>query len=343
MSRSVYGIDFGTSNIKIYNGMTKTTLNEKNIIAIKNKNELFEIGDEAFKMYEKAPDNIQVIFPIKYGVIADLKSMKMLFEQFFKKMTGPRGSKMGRFCIAVPADITEVEKRAFYDVVAKSDIKAREIKIVEKPIADAVGLGIDMTSSRGNMIINIGADTTEFSVISHGGIVVSRIVKLGGNRLDQMICDIVKRKYNIMIGLKTAEQIKCKLSDAMYNEEEDMDEEIMYVYGRNVITGLPSERGVSKDTIYEAIKQFFDDIIDAIKNLLERTPPELSADILDTGIYLTGASSAIANLDKLIHIETELKVNTIQNPGESVIRGISMIMSDSRYKKLMYEPRESSF
>ena len=316
MSKSVYGIDFGTSNIKIYNGMTKTTLNEKNIIAIKNKNELFEIGDEAFKMYEKSPDNIKVIFPIKFGVIADLKSMKMLFEQFFKKLTGPRGSKMGRFCIAVPADITEVEKRAFYDVVAKSDIKAREIKIVEKPIADAVGLGIDMTSSRGNMIINIGADTTEISVISHGGILVSRIIKMGGNRLDQMICDAVKRKYNILIGLKTAEHIKCKLSDATYNEDEDLEEELLYVYGRNVITGLPSERGVSKDTIYEAIKQFFDDIIESIKNLLERTPPELTADIMDIGLYLTGASSAISNLDKLIAAETDLKVNTVKNPGE---------------------------
>ena len=118
---------------------------------------------------------------------------------------------------------------------------------------------------------------------------------------------------------------------------------IMYVYGRNVITGLPSERGVSKDTIYEAIKQFFDDIIEAIKNLLERTPPELSADIIDTGIFLTGASSAISNLDKLISKETSLKVNTIKHPGESVIRGISMIMSDSVYRKLMYEPKESSF
>ena len=186
MSKSVYGIDFGTSNIKIYNGVTRTSLNEKNIIAIKNKTDLFEIGDEAFKMYEKAPDNIEVVFPIKYGVIADLKKMKMLFEQFFKKLTGPRGSKMGRFCIAVPADITEVEKRAFYEVVAKSDIKAREIKIVEKPIADAVGLGIDISSSKGNMIVNIGADTTEVSIISHGGIVISRIVKIGGNMLDRL-------------------------------------------------------------------------------------------------------------------------------------------------------------
>ncbi|WP_302625474.1 rod shape-determining protein [uncultured Eubacterium sp.] len=343
MSRSVFGIDFGTSNIKIYNGITRTTLNEKNIIAIKNKNELFEIGDEAYKMYEKSPENINVIFPIKYGVIADLKSMKMLFEQFYKKMTGPRGSKMGRFCIAVPADITEVEKRAFYDVVAKSDIKAREIKIVEKPIADAVGLGIDMSSARGNMIVNIGADTTEISVISLGGIVVSRIIKLGGNKLDQMICDVVKRKYNILIGLKTAEQIKKTLSDAMYDEDDDGNDDILYVYGRNVITGLPSERGVSKETIYEAIKQFFDDITEAIKNLLERTPPELSADIIDTGIYLTGGSSSIKNLDKLIAKETDLKVNTVNNAQDSVIRGISVIMSDSGFKKLMYEPRESSF
>ena len=322
MSRSVYGIDFGTSNIKIFNGLTKTTLNEKDIIAIKNKNQLFEIGDDAYKMYEKAPDNIKVVFPIKFGVIADLKSMKMLFEQFFKKMTGPRGSKMGRFCIAVPADITEVEKRAFYDVVAKSDIKAREIKIVEKPIADAVGLGIDMTSNRGNMIVNIGADTTEITVISHGGIVVSRIIQMGGNKLDQLICESVKKRYNILIGLKTAELIKCKLADAMYDEDNDLDDDIMY---------------------YEAIKQFFDDIVDAIKNLLERTPPELSADIIDTGIYLTGGSSSIKNLNTLIEQETDLKVNTVKNPQESVIRGISMIMSDSRFKKLMYEPRESTF
>lgn len=344
MAKSVFGIDFGTSNIKIYNGVTRTTVNEKNIIAIKNKNFLYEIGDEAYKMYEKAPDNIKVIFPIKDGVIADLKSMKMLFQQFYKILTTSRSSKIGRFCIAVPSDITEVEKRAFYDVVSKSEIRAREIKIVEKPIADAVGLGIDMSSARGNMIVNIGADTTEISVTSLGGIVVSRILKLGGNKLDSMICDIVKRKYNIYIGLKTAERIKIKLADAMYNEEEDeSDDDFLYVYGRNVITGLPSERAVSKDTIYEAIKQFFDDIIEAIKSQLERTPPELTADIMDTGIYLTGGSAAIHNLDKLIGKETDLKVNIIPNPSESVIRGISIIVSDSKYKKLMYEPRESSF
>lgn len=134
------------------------------------------------------------------------------------------------------------------------------------------------------------------------------------------------------------------MSDALYDEDDDEGEEdILYVFGRNVITGLPSERGVSKDTVCEAINQFFADIIDSIKTLLERTPPELSADIIDTGIYLTGGSAAIKNLDKLIAQETDLKVNTVKNPGESVIRGLSMIVSDSKYKNLTYEPRESSF
>ncbi len=343
MSRSVFGIDFGTSTIKVYNGLTKTVLTEKDIIAIKNKNQMFEFGDEALKMYEKTPPNIKVIFPIKYGVIADLKNMKRLFECFYKKITKSTGSKMGRFCIAVPTDITEVEKRAFYDVVAKSDIKAREIKIVEKPIADAVGLQIDIDSSKGNLILNVGADTTEITVISMGGIVVSRIIKLGGNNIDRLICDAVKRKYNIYIGLRTAEKIKIALADAMYDKSQESEDDLIYVYGRNVITGLPSERAVSKETVYEAVKPFFEDLIDAVKSILERTPPDISADIIETGLYLTGGAASIKNLNKLISKETDLKVNTVKNPETSVIRGISLIVSDSKYKKLMYEPKQSSF
>lgn len=342
MNKSIFGIDFGTSNIKIYNGLQRTTLNQKNIIAIKDKTELFAYGDEAYRMYEKNPDNIQIVFPIKDGVIADLKNMKYIFESLYTDMT--KGTRMGRFCIAVPSDVTEVDKKAFYDVVSKSLIKTREIKIVEKPIADAVGLGIDMTTARGNMVVNIGASTTEISIISLGGIVISKIIKIGGNKLDQLICDIVKRKYNILIGLKTAENIKIALADAMYDEDEETDEEddTVYVFGRNIITGLPSERAVTKDTVCEAITQFFDTIIDSIKTLLERTPPELSADIVETGIYLTGGSAKIKNLDRLITSETDLKVNLTENPSESVIRGISYIMSDLKYRKLMYEPGRTS-
>lgn len=338
MSKSVFGIDFGTGNIRIYNGLTKTTATQKNVVAVRGKaKELFAYGDEAYTMYEKNPDNIQIIFPIKNGVIADLKNMKAIFEHLYTDMT--KGARMGRFCIAVPSDVTEVDKKAFFDVVSKSLIKAREIKIVEKPIADAVGIGIDITSPKGNLIVNIGASTTEISIISMGGIVISKIIKLGGKKLDQMICDIVRRKYNILIGLKTAEKIKIALADAMYDEDEDMeDDDTIYVFGRNIITGLPSERAITKDTICEAIRTFFDSIVDEIKTLLERTPPELSADIMQKGIYLTGGSAQIKNLDQLISQETDLKVNRVDNPAESVIRGILTIMSDTKYRKLMYEP-----
>ena len=344
MALSVFGIDFGTRNIKIYNGISKTITTEKNIIAIKDKTEVLAFGDEAFKMYEKNPDNIVVDFPIKNGVIAELGNMMTLFEMFYKKLIGPRGGKLGRFCVAVPADITEVQQKAFYDVVFKSNVKAREIKIVEKPLADAVGLGIDMTSSRGNMIVNIGADTTEISVISNGGIVISKMIEIGGNKIDELIVEVVKKRYNIFIGLKTAEKIKVALADAMYEEsEEDNEEDLIYVHGRNAITGLPSERAISKDTVYQAIESFFEELIEAIKNLLERTPPELQEDILDIGMYLTGGSASIKNLDAYIEENTDLTVNTVKNPDQTVIRGISMIVSDNKYKDLMYEPRESSF
>ena len=196
MSKSVFGIDFGTRNIRIYNGLTRTTMEQKNVVAIRGKDELYAYGDEAYTMYEKNPDNIRIVFPIKNGVIADLKNMKAIFENLYTDMT--KGARMGRFCIAVPSDVTEVDKKAFFDVVSKSLIRAKEIKIVEKPIADAVGIGIDITSPRGNLIVNIGASTTEISIISMGGIVISKIIKMGGSKLDEMICDIVRKKYNII-------------------------------------------------------------------------------------------------------------------------------------------------
>ena len=339
MAGNIYGLDLGTYEIKVYDERKDEIWKEKSAIATKNQTEIFAVGDEAYAMYEKAPQNIEVLFPMQGGVIARFYDMQNLLENLLRK----RQFFGSEYVIAIPTDITEVEKRAFYDVVAKSDIKAREIKIVEKPIADAVGLQIDMNSQKGNLIVNIGADTTEISVISMGGIVVSRIIKLGGNNIDQMICDVVKRRYNIYIGLRTAEKIKIALADAIYSEDENNEDDILYVFGRNVITGLPSERAVAKDTICEAIKPFFDEMVDSIKTILERTPPELSADILETGMYLTGGSASIRNLDKLIAQETDLKVNTVKNPEASVIRGISLIVSDSQYKKLMYEPKQSSF
>lgn len=338
MAQHLYGIDLGTSNFKIYSLTSKKTINEKNVIAKKNRDEVFQYGDPAFEMYEKAPANIEITFPVKFGVIADIRNMDSLFECFFKKLNGKSLSGSGDFCIAVPTDITEVEKRAFYDMIAESRVRAKHINVVEKPIADAVGVGIDVDSPKGNLIVNIGSDTTEISVISLGGIVLSKLIKTGGSKLDESICSIVRKKYNLIIGRRTAEQIKINLADAM-NDSEDT-----YVaYGRNIVTGLPTSKEISSALVYEAISEHLHSIIDSVKVILERTPPELAADIISTGVYLTGGSSQINNLDTLFNKETGLDVNTSEDPEETVIRGIAEILSDDKLSGLMYVPREKQY
>lgn len=339
MAQHIYGIDLGTSNFKICGTGNKLVINEKNTIAIKDKVDVYDFGDNAFDMFEKAPGNIVVSFPVKFGVIADIQNMALLFECFFGKINQKHSVKSSSdFCIAVPTDITEVEKRAFYDLIADSRIKAKHINVVEKPIADAVGLGVEVESPRGNMIINIGADTTEISVISLGGIVLSKLLKIGGSKFDESICTLVRKKYNLIIGHRTAEQIKIHLADALNESDETYN-----VYGRNIVTGLPANKEIHSALIYEAIQESLHSIVDSLKVILERTPPELSADIIDTGIYLTGGSARIKNLDVLIQNETGLKVNTCAVPDETVIQGIFKILTNNKLKDLMYVPREKQY
>lgn len=336
MAQHSYGIDIGTSNFKLFSVTNKKMINEKNIIAIKNKSEIYSFGDPAFEMYEKAPSNIDVSFPVKFGVIADIKNMGTLFECFVQKINGQNNA--GDFCIAVPTDVTEVEKRAFYDLIAESRIKSKRINVVEKPIADAVGVGLDVESPKGKLIIDIGADTTEISVISLGGIVLSKIIKTGGNKLDDTICNIVRKQHNLIIGSRTAEQLKINLADATNSSEA-----VHVAYGRNIVTGLPAMRDISSELIYQAIQECLRSIIDSIKVILERTPPELSADIIEAGAYLTGGSALIKNLDALITQETGLKVNICEAPSESAIRGLAQIVSDDKLQGLMYVPREKQY
>lgn len=339
MAQHIYGVDLGTSNIKLYSSAGDSVLNEKNIIAIKNKKEVFSFGNSAFEMYQKAPENIEVTFPLKFGVIADIQNMEILFNCFYKKINNNKNITGADFCIAVPTDVTEVEKRAFYNVIMDTRIKLHKITVVEKPIADAAGVGIDVNSPNGHLIVNIGYDTTEISVISLGGIVLSKLIKTGGNKLDDAICNIIRKKYNLIIGNRSAEQVKIELADAI---NEDSSKTTM-TYGRNIVTGLPNAREISGGLVHEAINEILHQIIENIKVILERTPPELSADIISRGIYLTGGSSEIKNIDKLITAETGLKVNTVDKPSESIIRGISKIVKDPELSGLMYVPREKQY
>lgn len=339
MAQNIFGVDIGTSNFKMFAKDKSRILNEKNIIAIQNKKDVFAVGDFAYEMYEKSPDNIQVSFPVKYGVIADIENMQTLFIKFYniindnKKVSGPT-----EFYIAVPTDITEVEKRAFYELIVDSKIKARNVYIVDKPVADAIGAGIDVTAAKGIMVVNIGADTTEISVLSLGGIVISKSVKIGGNRLDDSIISTVKRVYNLVIGSKTAENLKIQLGSAV-----KVDETFCKGFGRNVVSGLPVSVDISSDVVYSAIVDPLHSIMDSIKMILERTPPELAADIINMGIYVTGGTSNINNLERFIKEETNLNVNIVESPSESVVRGLMGVVTNPAFKKVAYTPQEKNY
>ena len=329
MSSNIFGIDLGTSNIKIYNRADDTILVEKNMIAIENKSTLIAYGDSAFEMYEKAPANIHISYPLSNGVIADIKNMELLVKYFINDLS--RGNvRPADYYIAVPFDITEVEKRAFYDLIKESGVKARKILVVEKAVADGLGMDIDVKNSQGVLTVNVGYDTTEISILSLGGIVLSKLIKIGGLKFDDAIRSAVRKEFSLIIGGKTAENVKISLKEL---EKEGRG---AVVYGRDIVTGLPVERELPTSMIDECLMELFYTIIDSIKVILERTPPELAADIYRHGIYLTGGASQVSHLAELIHKGTGLKVNLSENPVTSVALGLAKIIKEDNYKSVAY-------
>lgn len=329
MANNSFGIDLGTSNIKIYNRADDSIMVEKNMIAIENKNTLFAYGDSAFDMYEKAPGNIHISYPLCNGVIADIKNMETLVKNFIGGLM--KGNvKPAEYYIAVPTDITEVEKRAFYDLIKDAGVKAKKIMVVEKAIADGLGLDIDVKNSQGVLLVNVGYDTTEISILSLGGIVLSRLIKVGGQKFDESIRAAVRKKFGLLIGGKTAESIKISMSELVREGKGAV------VYGRDIVTGLPVEREIPTGLVDEALLENFNTIIDNIKVILERTPPELAADIYRHGIYLTGGASQVYHLSELISKGTGLSVNVAEQPVASVAIGLSKIIKDDNYKSVAY-------
>ena len=293
MTNNVYGIDLGTCNMKIYCKASNKIMNEKNTIALVNKNEMYAYGDDAYAMYEKAPETIQVTFPVVGGVIADFNNLQVMLQTYLEAHA--KGKLRGaEFIVAVPTDITDVEKRAFFDMFYKSKLKPKSVLLCEKPIADAVGLGLNVNEPTGIMVVDIGADTTEISVISLGGLVLSDLLHSGGNKIDESIITYVKRKYNLVIGQKTAQSMKETLGSGIPGNTQTM-----VVVGRDVVSGLPIEMEMSGAVVYEAIKDNLNTICNSIKMILEKTPPELARDIIHSGIYITGGSSQIHDLDQL--------------------------------------------
>ena len=325
MGNNVYGIDLGTCNIKIYSKNDDGIMIEKNMIAIENKKNIFAYGDSAYEMYEKAPANIQISFPLNNGVIADIKDMEVLVKYFIADITKGKTAPADYY-VAVPTDVTEVEKRAFYDLVKNANVKAKNIYVVEKAVADGLGLGIDVKTSNGALVVNVGFDTTEISILSLGGIVLSRLIKIGGRKFDEAIKSAVRKEFNLIIGSKSAEQIKMQLKSL---EEKGED---AVVFGRDIVTGLPMQKQIPVAFVNECLIEHFSTIIDQVKLILERTPPELGADIYRHGIYLTGGASQVAHLAENMSRETGLKVQQMDNPVTSVAAGLSKVIKEDYYK-----------
>ena len=331
MGSNAYGIDLGTSNIKIYDSNDGHILIEKNMIAITGRDNVFAYGDSAFEMYEKAPANIHLSYPLCNGVIAELMYEETLIRNFMVDLM-KNSVHPADYYVAIPWDVTEVEKRAFYDLVKEANLKAKKIMIVEKAVADGLGMNIDVKNAQGVLVVNVGYDTTEISILSLGGIVLSKLVKVGGKKFDDSIRNAIRMEYSLIIGGKTAENVKNTLADL---EAEKKD---AIVYGRDIVTGLPVERSIPTNIIDNCLHDDFANIIDNVRVILERTPPELAADIYKHGIYLTGGASQTANLVQMLSNGTGLKVNLAESPVTSVVDGLAKVIEDEHYRSVAYIP-----
>lgn len=313
--RADLGIDLGTASVLVYVKGKGIVLKEPSVVAIdQNTNKLLAVGEEARRMLGRTPGNIIAIRPMKDGVISDYDITERMLKYFIRKAVG-RTIFKPRVVVCVPSGVTEVERRAVID--ASNQAGAIKTFLIEEPIAAAIGAGIDITEPSGNMIVDIGGGTTDVAVISLGGIVVSRSIKTAGDECDEAISRYIRKKYNMMIGERSAEELKINVGCAYKKEEE----EYMEVRGRNLLTGLPITVNVSTSDMLEALKDPVQEIIDTVHSVLERTPPELAADISNKGIILTGGGALLYGLDKLIEDKTGIPTKIANEPVSCVARG----------------------
>jgi len=316
-------IDLGTANTLVYAKNKGIVVSEPSIVAInKVTGKVEAVGKDAKEMLGRTPGNIVAIRPMKDGVIADFEITEKMLSHFIRKAHNRNTFVRPRIIIGIPSEVTQVEKRAVKDSALKA--KASEVYLVDQAMAAAIGAGLPITEPSGNMVVDIGGGTTDIAVISLAGIVYSKSVRVAGNEMDEAIIQYIKKKYNLLIGERTAEQIKLELGSAF-----PLDEPItMEIKGRDLIEGIPKTLTITDAEIREALAEPISIIVNAVRVALERTPPELSADIVDRGIVLTGGGSLLKNLDKLLREETSLPVSVAEDPLSSVVLGTGKMLSD---------------
>lgn len=313
--RADLGIDLGTASILVYVRGKGVVLNEPSVVAIDSyTNKFLAVGEEAKKMLGRTPGNIIALRPMKNGVIADFDITEKMIKYFINKSIGRKLFKPN-IIICVPSGITQVEKRAVLQACANAG--ANKTHIIEEPIAAAIGAGLDITSPEGNMIIDIGGGTTDVAVISLGGIVINNSIRVAGDDCNDAIVKYIKRKYSMIIGERSAEDLKINIGCAFPREEEIF----MEVRGRNLLTGLPKTVEVSSNEMYEAMEEPINNIVETVHNVLEKTPPELAADISDKGAIITGGGALLYGMDKIIEKRTGITIKVAENPILCVARG----------------------
>ena len=313
-------IDLGTANTLVYVKGKGIVLSEPSVVAVRkndrdHRTRVLAVGRDAKMMLGRTPGNIVAIRPMKDGVIADFEITEAMLRHFIRKVHNRRSLIRPRIIIAVPSGITPVEKRAVRESAESAG--AREVYLIEEPMAAAIGAGLPITEPICNMVVDIGGGTSEVAVISLAGIVYAKSVRIGGDKMDEAILQYVKRTYNLLIGERTSEIIKTTIGNAYPGSEvESMD-----VKGRDLVTGIPQIINVNSDEVRQAIQEQIDTIVAAVKGALEQTPPELAADIVDRGIYLTGGGALLKNLDTLLHQETGLPIKIADDPLSTVVMG----------------------
>ncbi|MBU4211936.1 MAG: rod shape-determining protein [Verrucomicrobia bacterium] len=320
------GIDLGTANSLVYVKDRGIVLREPSVVAIQTgTNRVLAVGNEAKRMLGRTPGNITAIRPMKDGVIADFEITEAMLRYFIRKVQSNRIMVRPRIIISVPSGITEVEKRAVKDSATHAG--AREVYLIEEPMAAAIGVGLPVQEPAGNMIVDIGGGTTEVALISLAGIVFSRSVRVGGDEMDEAIIQYMKRVYNLMIGERTAEQVKISIGSAYpLPEETSMD-----VKGRDLVAGLPKTLTLTTEEVREALHEPISTIVEAVRFTLERSPPELSADLVDRGLVLAGGGALLHGIDKLIAEQTGLPVHVADDPLSAVAEGTGMVLHELKF------------
>lgn len=332
--KRVYGIDLGSNTIKIYSQSDDNIIKERNMIAVRQETDVLAVGDLAYEMFEKNPADIEVSSPMNNGMIANINQLDIVLHTLLNR-TVQKGIGRPTIYFAVPMDMTEIEKRAYYSVARYGRFRRSNVMLVERPIADAIALGVPITKTRGSMIVNIGAQSTEISVIADSRVIISKLIPMGGDHFSQNIIHNIRRKNNFQIGLKTASRLKAALADL--KPERKIASKIV---GLDCVSGLPRARVVTSNLVHDSIYDSIREISEQIRVFLERTPPQIHKEIAKEGIYLAGGSTKIKNIDKILSEQLGYPVLLSKDYDLCTVYGLREIITHDALHHWAFTPKK---